>query len=151
MKLNQLPVSPAGRKPSKRKGRGMASGSGKTCGRGHKGQKSRSGGNPPVGFEGGQMPLQRRLPKRGFKNRFSKSFALMKVGDLEAFETGAEVKADDFRTYGLIGRRIGDGIKLLGDGTLSKSLHIHVDRVSKAARSKVEAAGGTVILTIETT
>ncbi len=123
----------------------MSSGLGKTSGRGQKGQKSRSGGYHMVGFEGGQMPLQRRLPKRGFKNPFKKTFALVNVKDLEVFEAGAEVDAEALRGKGLIGRN-GHGVKLLADGELTKALNIQVDRASKSARAKVEAAGGKVIL-----
>ncbi len=148
MKLNQLPSSPANRKGAKRRGRGMSSGLGKTSGRGQKGQKCRSGGYHIVGFEGGQMPLQRRLPKRGFKNPFKKVFALVNVGDLEIFDTGAEVDAEVLRGKGLVGH-LGDGVKLLADGELTKALIIQVDRISKAARAKVEAAGGQVILSGE--
>jgi len=146
MKLNELPASPANRKDPKRVGRGMASGTGKTCARGQKGQKSRSGGYHKVGFEGGQMPLQRRLPKRGFNNIFGKEFALVNVGDLEVFDADTKVDAEQLRSKGLIRKSVDSGIKLLGNGTLTKKLNISVDKVSKAAKEKVESAGGTVTL-----
>lgn len=149
MKLNQLPASPAGRIDSKRKGRGMATGQGKTAGRGTKGQNSRSGGLHKVGFEGGQMPLQRRLPKRGFKNPFKKFYALVRVGDLEAFPGDSEVKVDTLRAQGLVGRTM-DGVKILGDGALSKALVVHVDKVSRSARAKIESVGGKVVLNGDT-
>lgn len=145
MKLNELPASPPGRKAVKRKGRGIGSGLGKTAGRGTKGQKSRSGGYHRVGFEGGQMPLQRRLPKRGFKSPFKKVFALIKVGDLEVFDAGTEVNAELLRERGLIGQ-VADGVKLLADGELTRALTIHVDKVSGNARAKVESAGGRVVV-----
>lgn len=145
MKLNQLPASPAGRIEAKRKGQGMASGNGKTAGRGQKGQKSRSGGYHKVGFEGGQMPLQRRLPKRGFTNPFRKTYALLKVGDLEIFSGETDIKLANLIEKKLVGS-LKDGIKLLADGDLTKAVVIHVDKASQSARSKVEAAGGKVII-----
>lgn len=145
MKLNQLPASPAGRTEGKRKGQGMASGNGKTAGRGTKGQKARAGGYHRVGFEGGQMPLQRRLPKRGFTSPFKKFYALVNIGDLEVFHSGAEISRADFIEKGVV-NRLKDGIKLLADGVLSKPLVIHVDKVSRSAQEKVEAAGGKVII-----
>lgn len=145
MKLNQLPKSPAGRVDGKRKGRGMATGNGKTCGRGTKGQNSRSGGSVAVGFEGGQMPLQRRLPKRGFTSPFKKFYALVRLEDLEVFPEGSAVRIEDLRTNGLVGR-IKDGVKVLGGGALSKALTVYVDKVSRSAREKIEAVGGKVIL-----
>lgn len=123
----------------------MASGNGKTAGRGSKGQKSRSGGYHKVGFEGGQMPLQRRLPKRGFKSPFKKFYALVNVANLEVFSDGDEIRVGALRDKGLIGR-VRDGVKVLGDGALSKALVVHVDRVSQSARQKIEAAGGKVFL-----
>jgi large subunit ribosomal protein L15 len=146
MKLNELPASPANRKAPKRVGRGMATGTGKTSGRGQKGQKSRSGGFHKVGFEGGQMPLQRRLPKRGFTNIFRKSYSLINVGDLEAFDSGTEINLELLKAKGLVRKNIQVGIKLLGNGELTKKLNISVDRVSKSAKEKVENAGGTVTL-----
>ncbi|MEO5341220.1 MAG: 50S ribosomal protein L15 [Magnetococcus sp. MYC-9] len=145
MKLNQLPASPAGRVAGKRKGLGIASGNGKTAGRGTKGQAARSGGFHKVGFEGGQMPLQRRLPKRGFRSPFKEFYALVQVEDLERFPEGAEVRLEDLRAEGLVGR-LKDGVKLLGDGELSRRLVVHVDKCSRSAQEKVEAVGGRVVL-----
>ena len=145
MKLNQLPESPVGRVKSKRKGRGMATGSGKTCGRGTKGQNSRSGGNHMVGFEGGQMPLQRRLPKRGFRSPFKKCYALVQVEDLEIFPGGSEVGVEDLRLKKLVGS-VKDGVKVLGSGKLSRALVVRVDKVSRSAQEKIEAVGGRVML-----
>jgi large subunit ribosomal protein L15 len=148
MKLNELPSSPVNRKDPKRVGRGMASGTGKTAGRGTKGQKSRSGGFHKVGFEGGQMPLQRRLPKRGFNNIFRKVYALVNVEDLEVFDTGTEVNIDLLQSRGMVRKDVKSGIKLLGNGNLTKKLIISVDKVSKSAKEKVENAGGTVTLSV---
>lgn len=146
MKLNELPEVPAGRQAPKRKGQGIGSGNGKTAGKGTKGQHARSGGFHKVGFEGGQMPLQMRLPKRGFKNRFKKEFALVSVGDLEKFfDAGVEVNLDALRAAGLV-KKVFDGVKLLADGDLTKALKISVDRASAAAVAKVEAAGGQITL-----
>lgn len=149
MKLNQLSPAPGSTRDGKRKGRGASAGQGKTAGRGTKGQKARSGGYHKVGFEGGQMPLQRRLPKRGFKNYpFRKIYAVVNVGDLEQrFEAGAEVNLEQLLEKGLVGRsKAVDGIKLLGGGKLSKALKITVDRASQAAQEQVTAAGGQVTL-----
>ncbi|MBF0459972.1 MAG: 50S ribosomal protein L15 [Magnetococcales bacterium] len=145
MKLNQLPASPAGRIEGKRKGLGIGSGNGKTAGRGTKGQAARSGGYHKVGFEGGQMPLQRRLPKRGFRSPFKEYYALVQVEDLEIFPGGSEVQIEDLRTNGLVGR-LKDGVKLLGDGQLSKALIVHADKCSRSAQEKIEAVGGRVVL-----
>ncbi|MBF0625036.1 MAG: 50S ribosomal protein L15 [Magnetococcales bacterium] len=147
MRLNQLPAVPGTHQQPKRKGRGYATGNGKTAGRGVKGQKARSGGYHKVGFEGGQMPLQRRLPKHGFKNHFRVSYQLVSVGDLEAkFDAGAEVTVATLREKRLLNRLRLDGIKLLGDGELTKALTVIVDRASRSAVAKVEQAGGKVIL-----
>ncbi|MBF0341868.1 MAG: 50S ribosomal protein L15 [Magnetococcales bacterium] len=145
MKLNELPKNPAGGRSVKRVGRGIGSGHGKTSCRGQKGQSARSGGYHKVGFEGGQMPLQRRLPKRGFKNAFRKVYAVVNVQDLDLFEAGSHVGLDELKANGLVGRER-DGIKLLAQGELSKPLTIQVDRASAAAIAKVRAAGGEVIV-----
>ncbi|MBF0139651.1 MAG: 50S ribosomal protein L15 [Magnetococcales bacterium] len=147
MKLNELPPRQADRKQAKRVARGIGCGTGKTAGRGVKGQKARAGGYHKVGFEGGQMPLQRRLPKAGFKNPFRKEYITVSVGDLEVFEANAEVRLEDMRKHGLIRKKMGDGLKLLADGELTKPLQIHVLKASKSAVAKVEAAGGKVHLT----
>lgn len=129
----------------KHKGRGMASGNGKTSGRGQKGQKARKSGGTPPGFEGGAMPLQRRLPKRGFKNIFAKTFAEVRITHLDRFEDGAVVDWEAFRAVGLAKGRA-DGIKLIGNGELTKKLTLKVHRVSAGAKAIVEAAGGSVEL-----
>jgi large subunit ribosomal protein L15 len=145
MALNDLKPVAGSRRPRKRVGRGPGSGLGKTCGRGQKGQKSRSGARIPAWFEGGQMPLQRRLPKRGFYNPFSKKIAEVNVGSLVAFEAGSEVDVAALQLAGLV-KKVGDGVKLLGNGEIDRALTIKVHRVSASARAKVEAAGGTVEL-----
>ena len=125
-----------------RRGRGHGSGNGKTAGKGHKGQKARSGATRP-GFEGGQMPLYRRLPKRGFKNRNTKDIVAINVDVLNRFEDGAEVTLESLLTSGAVSR-LGDGVKILGNGELSKKLTVKVSAVSESAKAKIEAAGGTV-------
>lgn len=147
MKLNQLPRDEAKVQEPKRKGRGMASGNGKTGGRGTKGQHARSGGFHRVGFEGGQMPLQRRLPKRGFHNPFKKEFALVHLKDLEVFEAGAVVTEETLRQRRLVGD-VTLPIKLLGDGEVTKAWQVTVSRASRGAVAKVEAAGGRVTQTM---
>lgn len=126
-----------------RVGRGHGSGNGKTAGRGQKGQKSRSGGKVRVGFEGGQMPLYRRLPKRGFKCRNSKDIVAINVSELNRFEDGAEVTPAALLASGAISR-LGDGVKLLGNGEVTKKVNVKVNAVSESAKTKIEAAGGTV-------
>ena len=126
-----------------RRGRGHGSGNGKTAGKGHKGQKARSGGGVRPGFEGGQMPLYRRLPKRGFKNRNTKEIIAINVDVLNRFEDGAEVTAESLLASGAISK-IGDGVKILGNGELTKKLNVKVNAVSETAKTKIEAAGGTV-------
>jgi len=130
-------------KRKKRVGRGPGSGHGKTCCRGHKGQKSRSGGSIPPGFEGGQMPLQRRLPKRGFTNIFRKHHALINLRDLRGFAPNATVDIEALKSAGVV-KKVKDGVKLLGDGEISHPLLIKVHKVSKTAKDKIEAAGGAV-------
>ena len=126
-----------------RRGRGHGSGNGKTAGKGHKGQKARSGGGVRPGFEGGQMPLYRRLPKRGFTNRNSKEIIAINVDVLNRFEDGAEVTVDSLLASGAISK-IADGVKILGNGELTKKLNVKVNAVSETAKTKIEAAGGTV-------
>ncbi len=145
MDLNELKPIAGSKKNRKRLGRGIGSGNGKTCGRGQKGQKSRSGGGIPARFEGGQMPLTRRLPKRGFNNRWAKHIAIVNVGDLSRFEKGAVVDIQALQDIGLV-TKVGDGVKLLANGELEVALTVRVHKVSQSARSKVEAAGGTVEL-----
>jgi large subunit ribosomal protein L15 len=129
-------------KKSKRVGRGESSGLGKTCGKGHKGQKSRSGGGVSPGFEGGQMPLQRRLPKKGFTNTFKIHYNIVHLKDLSQFEAGTEITPELLREKGMIKRQ--GPVKLLADGDVAGAYNVKVQRVSSAARLKIEAAGGTV-------
>lgn len=143
MKLNELSPVKGSRKSRKRLGRGIGSGKGKTAGRGTKGHNSRSGGGVRPGFEGGQMPLHRRLPKRGFTNIFRKKFIEINLRDLANLESGSTVDERTLIRCGLVkGKR--DGIKLLGHGEVKHPLAVKVQRVSRKARQKIEAAGGTV-------
>jgi large subunit ribosomal protein L15 len=143
MRLDELKPPKGAKKKAKRFGRGPGSGRGKTAGRGTKGQGSRSGGGTPPGFEGGQMPLQRRLPKRGFHNPFKKAYAEVNIRDLEHFDTDSVVDEEILRQRGLV-KGQWDGVKLLGIGDISKPLTVKVDRCSAGAREKIEAAGGKV-------
>jgi len=144
LKLNNIGVPKGATKDKKRRGRGPASGTGKTGGRGHKGQKARSGGGIPPWFEGGQMPLNRRLPKRGFTNIFKKVFQLVNVDELEArFESGATIDGETLRSNGLI-KYSDRPVKLLGRGKVEKTFTVNVAKASKTAIAAVEAAGGTV-------
>ena len=143
MRLDELKPPKGAKKKAKRFGRGPGSGRGKTAGRGTKGQGSRSGGGTPPGFEGGQMPLQRRLPKRGFYNPFRKAYAEVNVRDLEHFDPDSVVDEEILRQRGLV-KGQWDGVKLLGIGDISKPLTVKVDRCSAGAREKIEAAGGKV-------
>ena len=142
MKLNSLKPAPGSKSNRHRVGRGGGSGWGKTAGRGHKGQRARSGGFHKVGFEGGQMPLHRRLPKRGFTNIFKKEHAIVNVSDLERFDNGTTIDESALRQAGLVKGR-NDGIKILGDGKLTKKLTVHAAKFSHSARRQIEAAGGT--------
>ncbi len=145
MKLNELSPPKGARRPAKRIGRGQGAGQGKTAGRGSNGQKSRSGGNVRPGYEGGQMPLQRRLPKRGFTNIFRKQYAIVNIRDLGRFDKGSVVDENALVDAGLVkGKR--EGVKLLGHGTIDRPLTIKVNRCSKSARADIEAAGGQVEL-----
>ncbi|MCH6544476.1 MAG: 50S ribosomal protein L15 [Deltaproteobacteria bacterium] len=143
MDLSNLTGFPDTQKKRKRVGRGHGSGHGKTSGRGHKGQGARAGGGPRPGFEGGQMPLQRRIPKRGFHNPFKKSYALINVGQLEALDAGSEVSPELLCGRGLV-RSQGDRVKILGNGSLSKALTVKAHGFSLKAKEKIEAAGGRV-------
>ena len=142
MKLNEL--TSGGNAKAYRKGRGAGSGNGKTEGRGHKGQKARSGGGVRPGFEGGQMPLYRRLPKRGFNNkRFAPDYIIVNIADLEKFE-GTEVTAAALAEQGIITLpKVNDGIKILGNGDLTKKLDVKATKFSASAKEKIEKAGGT--------
>ena len=141
MRLHDLSPAPGSAKPAWRKGRGMASGNGKTAGRGHKGQWSRSGGGVPAGFEGGQMPLHRRLPKRGFNNKFAKPPVAINVSQLSGFEDGAIVDAAILKAAGIVGP-CPNGIKVLGTGELTKKLTVRAAAFSASAKVKIETAGG---------
>ena len=142
MKLHELQPAAGSVKEVKRIGRGHGSGTGKTAGKGHKGQKARSGGSIRPGFEGGQMPLQRRMPKRGFNNIFATEYATVNVSALEErFEAGAVVDAESLKACGLI-KDAKDGIKVLGNGELTKSLTVKAAKFTAAAQEKIEKAGG---------
>jgi large subunit ribosomal protein L15 len=142
MDLSNLQPALGSHRNRKRIGRGHGSGTGKTAGKGHKGQKARSGGSIKAGFEGGQMPLQRRLPKRGFNPLSRKEYALVNLRDLELFEVGSVVDLEALGKAGLVGQ-IKDGIKVLGDGDLTKALTVKAHKFSKSAQEKITAAGGT--------
>jgi large subunit ribosomal protein L15 len=141
MELNDLKPKKGSRHAKKRVGRGPGSGHGKTASRGEKGQKSRSGFSRQPGFEGGQMPLHRRLPKRGFTNIFKKDYAVVNVSDLERFDNGATVGEAELRKAGLV-KGQHDGIKVLGDGKLSKKLSVSATKFSATAKKQIEDAGG---------
>jgi large subunit ribosomal protein L15 len=141
MKLHELSPAPGSVKKAWRKGRGIGSGNGKTAGKGHKGQNARSGGGVRIGFEGGQLPLYRRLPKRGFNNRFAKEYSIINVAALDRFEDGTVVDYDKLLECGLIGKSK-DGLKILGNGEISKKLTVRASVFSAVAREKIEAAGG---------
>ena len=141
MKLHELKAVPGATRAPKRKGRGHATGQGTTAGRGMNGQKSRSGGGVRPGFEGGQMPLYRRIPKRGFTNIWAKEYAICNVEDLNKFEAGAVVTAEMLQEAGII-NKLYDGVKVLGQGTLEKALTVQAAKFSKSAVEKIEAAGG---------
>ena len=141
MKINELSPVAGSTHVAKRKGRGHATGNGKTAGRGHKGQKSRSGGGVRVGFEGGQMPLARRIPKRGFNNIFAKPLTTINVSQLNKFEDGAEVTAEALIEKGILSE-CKNGLKVLGSGDLTKKLTVKAAAFSESAKEKIEQAGG---------
>lgn len=141
MKLHELSPAPGSVRDVKRIGRGHGSGQGKTAGKGHKGQKARAGRGMRPGFEGGQMPLARRIPKRGFNNIFATTYATVNVAALNVFENGAVVDVDALKTAGLI-KKTYDGVKILGTGTLEKSITVKAAAYSATAKEKIEAAGG---------
>ena len=140
MKLEELKSPPGANKKVKRVGRGTGSGHGKTSTRGHKGQKARSGGGVRPGFEGGQMPLQRRLPKRGFTNIFKKEYAIVNIRDLNSFDDGSEINPEVLQNAGLI-KSIKDGVKILGDGELEKKLTVRAHKISRQAEEKITSRG----------
>ena len=141
MKLHELAPAAGSTRERFRVGRGHGSGNGKTAGKGHKGQNARAGGGVRPGFEGGQMPLYRRLPKRGFKNHFAINYAIVNVSDLNTFEDGAVVDAAALTAAGLVNDQL-DGIKILGNGELTKKLTVQATAFSESAKAKIEAAGG---------
>jgi len=143
MKLHELKPAEGTNKSRKRLGRGTATGQGKTAGRGMNGQKSRSGGGTRLGFEGGQMPLYRRLPKIGFTNIFRKEYAVVNLSDLERFDNGTVINPDVLKEAGLVKAMLG-GIKILGNGDLTKNLTVQAHKFSKTAAEKIAAAGGKV-------
>lgn len=143
MKLHELSPAPGSRKVRIRVGRGLGSGLGKTSGRGHKGQNSRSGGGVRTGFEGGQMPLYRRLPKRGFKNIFAKKYAEVNVASLNRFEDGATVDPAALVEAGIL-KNVYDGVRILGNGEITKKVTVIANHFTKSAEAKITAAGGKV-------
>jgi large subunit ribosomal protein L15 len=145
MRLGELAPPPGAKKNTKRLGRGSGSGQGMTAGKGTKGQKSRSGGGTPPWFEGGQMPLQRRIPKRGFTNIFKKEFSIINVDDLSKFPAGSEVGPLDFIGAGLL-RKVRYGVKLLANGEINQPVTVRVHKASASAIQRIEAAGGKVEL-----
>ena len=146
MKLHELKPAKGAVRAKRRSGRGTATGQGKTAGRGQKGQWARSGGGVRVGFEGGQMPLARRLPKRGFKNPNKKIFTEVNVELLNRFENGTEITAEFLKSVGAISKIEKDGVKILGEGNLEKSLNVKVAKFTASAKEKIEKAGGTAEL-----
>ena len=141
MRIHELKKPEGSTKAPKRIGRGQGTGQGTTAGRGMNGQNSRSGGGVRLGFEGGQMPLYRRLPKRGFNNKWAKEYAEVNVKDLNKFEDGAEVDINALLAAGLVGKQL-DGLKVLGNGELTKKLTVKAEKFSKSAVEKIEKAGG---------
>lgn len=141
MKLHELSPAEGSVKPAWRKGRGPGSGNGKTAGKGHKGQNARSGGGVRPGFEGGQIPLYRKLPKRGFNNRFAKEYAIVNLDALNSFNDGDTVNLEALMSYGKIKKAL-DGLKILGNGEITKKITVQAKVFSKSAKEKIEAAGG---------
>jgi large subunit ribosomal protein L15 len=141
MKLHELSPTPGSAKDAGRKGRGPGSGNGKTAGKGHKGQNARSGGGVRPGFEGGQLPLYRKLPKRGFTNHFAKEYAIINVSDLNKFEDGATVNLETLMNAGIIRKPL-CGLKVLGNGEITKKVTVEAAIFSASAKEKIEAAGG---------
>lgn len=141
MKIHELTPAPDSNKEVKRVGRGHGSGNGKTAGKGHKGQNARSGGGVRIGFEGGQMPLARRIPKRGFNNLFGTTYTVINVSDLEVFKEGTVVDEELLVASGIV-KKLNDGVKVLGNGELSKNLTVKAAAFSASAKEKIEKAGG---------
>jgi len=144
MKIHEIQPAPNSKKPVKRLGRGIGSGHGKTCCKGHKGQWARSGGGVRIGFEGGQMPLMRRIPKSGFTNNWRKVYSIVNLSDLEVFENGETVSAETLLEKGVLSKIEPYGVKILGGGELTKSLTVRAAKLSKTAQEKLEKAGCTV-------
>lgn len=145
MNLNELTPVPGSREKNYRKGRGIGSGNGKTAGKGHKGQNARSGGGVRPGFEGGQMPLYRRIPKRGFKNVLAIRYSEINVSTLNKFEDGAEVTPELLKASGLI-KKLEDGVSVMGNGEITKKLTVNAHRFTKTAKEKIEKAGGKAVI-----
>ena len=143
MKLHELTPAAGSRKTRMRVGRGIGSGNGKTSGRGHKGQNSRSGGGVRPGFEGGQMPLIRRVPKRGFTNIFTKQYAIINLSDLNRFDEGTDIDIDSVMKKGLVKKKL-CGLKILGSGELQKKVNVKVTKISENAKKKIQDKGGAV-------
>jgi large subunit ribosomal protein L15 len=141
MKLNELSPAVGSVTPAWRKGRGVGSGNGKTAGKGHKGQNARSGGGVRIGFEGGQIPLYRKLPKRGFKNRFAVRYSIVNVADLNVFEDGATVTVEDLVSRKIV-KKVNDGVKVLGCGPIEKKLTVQAHAFTAGAKQLIEQAGG---------
>jgi len=148
MLINELQPNPKAKHKSKRLGRGIGSGKGKTSGKGHKGQWARSGGGVRPGFEGGQMPLIRRLPKRGFTNNFRKEYSTLNVGDFNQFKKGTEITAEFLKDFGLLTKIEPYGLKVLGDGELTVALTVKATKFTEQAKEKIEKAGGKAIVVI---
>ncbi len=142
MKMHDLSPAAGAKTSRKRLGRGIGSGTGKTSGKGHKGQWARSGGGVRPGFEGGQMPLSRRLPKTGFDNRYKKVYSIVNLDDLNAFEDGAMVNAEALMEKGVLSKIEPYGLKVLGDGELTKKVTVQAKKFSRSAQEKIEKAGG---------
>ena len=143
MNLHEMKYNEGARKATKRLGRGQGSGQGKTAGKGHKGQNARSGGGVAIGFEGGQTPIYKRIPKRGFTNRNRVEYAVVNLETLNRFEDGANVTPEILKEAGIV-RKMLDGVKILGNGTLEKKLTVTCHKISKSAKEAIEKAGGTV-------
>ena len=143
MNLHEMKYNDGARRDTKRLGRGQGSGQGKTAGKGHKGQNSRSGGGVAIGFEGGQTPLYKRIPKRGFTNFTRKEYAVINLVDLNKFEDGAVVTPEILKEAGIVKKQL-DGIKVLGKGTLDKKLSVKCNKISASAKEAIEKAGGNV-------
>ncbi len=142
MKMNDISPAAGARKAPKRLGRGIGSGTGKTSGKGHKGQWARSGGGVRPGFEGGQMPLSRRIPKSGFDNRYKKVYSIVNLDDLNSFDDGAVVNAEELKKAGVLSKIEPYGLKVLGNGELTKKVTVQAKKFSKSAAEKIEKAGG---------